>query len=103
MKPVLLPMLHLLGIRQNGCGFARNISMIAAGHAQDSLELAWENFDEPRGGFVPVVENPLSAAAASEFHVACNEITDALYILRLHQRFQIDGVQIAAFLGKVST
>src|ERR1700756_139117 len=103
MKPVVLPMLHLLGSRQNGGGFARDVGLLAPAHTQHSLELARENFDESRGGFVPVIENPLSAAAAGEFLVARNEVTHALNILCFRQRFQVDGVHIATFLGKIST
>src|ERR1700756_4503548 len=102
MKPVVLPMLPLLCIRENGRRLAGDVGMVAAAHTEDSLELARENFDKPRGGFVPVVQNPLSAAAAGEFHVACDEITHALHILHLHQWFEVDRVRIATLLGKVS-
>src|ERR1022692_2007646 len=106
MKPVVLPMLHLLvlcllGMRKNSDRFARYIGLRAAAYSQHSLEFVRENFDEPRDQLVPVVENPLSAAAARQFSVTRDKVSDDLDILTVEQRLEIDRVEIAAFFGEI--
>ena len=51
---------------------------------------------------VPVVENPLRAAAAGQVEVARDQISDDLHILRVEQRLEIDRGQIAALLGEIA-
>src|SRR5450631_1650521 len=101
MKPLVLPMLHLLGGRRNRYRKVRNVSLLAAAHAQDSFEFVREDLDESRVHVVPVIENPLGATAASQVHVASNEIADTLHILNFKQRFEVDGVEVAAFLSEI--
>ncbi len=75
MKPVVLPMLHLLlllagsAMNSDGDGLARDVGLLAAGHSQHALEFVRENFDEARRHLVPVVENPFGAAAGSQLPV----------------------------------
>src|ERR1035438_10708438 len=101
MKPVVLPMLHLLGGLQNRYGLVRNVSLLAAAHAQYPFEFVREDFDESRVHVVPVIENPLGATAASQVHVTINEIADNLHILNFKQRFEVDGIEVAAFLSEI--
>src|SRR5450755_427296 len=101
MKPVVLPMLHLLGGLQNRYRLVRNVSLLAAAHAEYPFEFVWEDFDESRVYVVPVIENPLGATAASQVHVARNKIADNLHILTFKQRFEVNGVEVAAFLSEI--
>src|ERR1017187_1088409 len=101
MKPVVLPMLHLLGGLQNRYGLVRNVSLLAAAHAQYPFEFVREDFDESRVHVVPVIENPLGATAASQVHVTINEIADNLHVLNFKQRFEVDGIEVAAFLSEI--
>ena len=102
MKPVVLPMLHLLvlcllGMRKNSDRFARYIGLRAAADSQHSLEFVRENFDEPRDQLVPVVENPLSAAAARQFSVTRDQVSDDLDILTVGQGGQSMDEYISQF------
>src|SRR5450631_234735 len=101
MKPVVLPMLHLLGGPQNRYRLVRNVSLLAAAHAQYPFEFVREDFDESRVHVVPVIENPLGATAASQVHVTRNKIADNLHILTFKQRFEVNGVEVAAFLSEI--
>src|ERR1700721_2391875 len=106
MKPVVLPMLNLLflclfGMRKNNDPFAWYIGLRAAADSQHSLEFVRENFDEPGDQLVPVVENPLSAAAARQFSVTRDQVSNDLDILAVEQRLEIDRVEIAAFFGEI--
>ena len=93
MKPVVLPMLHLLGLhrlgfRDDGLGLIRNVGLLAARHPEHALEFVREHFDEARDGILPVVENPLGTAAAGQFHVARDKIADDLHVLTLRAKAQ---------------
>src|SRR5579863_410089 len=112
MKPVVLPMLHLLGLWGLGAlkpslnkhceGRARNIRLLTSAHAQHAFEFVRENLDEPRNHVVPVVENPLGTATGSQLRVAQQEIFDDHHIGLVEQGLQIDGLQVTSPLGKVS-
>src|ERR1700675_4182745 len=100
MKPVVLPMLHLLlwhrlGVGQNGEGLAWDVRMLAAAHAQHALEFVRKNLDEARARVLPIVKNPLRARTPGQLQVARNETTDDLHILSIEQRLKINGIQIA--------
>src|SRR5271157_495914 len=102
MKPVILPMLHLLCRLQNADGLLGNVGLLGAAHAEHTLELVREDFDKAIDQIVPVVENHLGAWAAGQLQMAADEVPDGLYILRLEQRLQIDRLQIAALFGEVA-
>ena len=61
-----------------------------------------EYLDEARNRFGPIVEDPFGTAAAGQFHMARDEIFYQLQVLLVKQRFEIDRIEIAAFLRKVS-
>src|SRR5579864_4971993 len=103
MKPVVLPMLHLLCGLHHGDGLAWDICLLTAADSQHSLEFVREDLDEARNHILPIVEYPLCAAAAGQIQVARDQISDELHILLIEDRFEIDGVQIAALLGEIST
>src|SRR5580704_13094164 len=107
MKPVVLPMLHRLVLRlhlvfHHGGRLVRDISLLATADPEDALELVRKDFDEARGGVVPVVENPLGAATGSQLPVTQQEISDDHHIRLVEQGLQIDGIQIAPLLGKIA-
>src|SRR5580692_4778816 len=106
MKPVVLPMLHLLRRRKDGKRLTRDIRLGAAAYSQHSLEFVRKNFDEPGQHVRPILENPPSSPAAGEFKMAQNQLLHDLRILRFaarlkNDRLQIYGFQIASLLGKV--
>src|ERR1700722_14314389 len=106
MKPVALPMLHLLmggwfGVRQHGCRLARNIGLTAGAYPQPSLEFVRGHLDEAGRGIVPVVENPLRTRAAGQFQVTRDETANRLDILRLEQRFEVDAVEITSLFCEI--
>src|SRR5581483_3536997 len=102
MKPVVLPMLHLLCSSQNRDWFSRDVGPLAATDAQDSLELVREDLDEPRDSVGPIVEDPFGATTAGEFRVARYKIFHHFQIARIMQRLKIDRVQVTTLLGEVA-
>src|SRR5258708_20273631 len=106
MKPVALPMLHLLrhgfGVRQHRHRRLGNVGLLPPAHTENALVFVRKYFDETQHRFGPVVENPLGTGAASQFEVSSDEITDDLYILPIEHRIKINGVEIATLLGEVS-
>src|SRR5208282_950685 len=108
MNPVSLPMLHLLGRDHRNGGRTRDVRLASATHSEHSLVLVRKHFDEPGPGFRPVVENPRGARAAGQSEMARDQTFDKLRfgklsILRFKNGLEVDRVQIAAFLGEVST
>ena len=61
MKPVVLPMLHLLGAGEDGDGLYRNVRRAIAADAEHAFELVREHFDKPGQHVAPVFENPFGA------------------------------------------
>src|SRR4051794_3241960 len=102
MNPVVLPMLHLLRVGEDGDRFARNIRSIAAADAQHALEFVRENFDETRHRFLPIVEEPLGSRTPGQLEMAYDQSLHHLCVVRVKQRLQIDGFEIAALLSEVS-
>src|SRR4051794_27881738 len=102
MNPVVLPMLHLLRVGEDGDRFARNIRSIAAADAQHALEFVRENFDETRHRFLPIVEQPLGSRTPRQLEMAYDQSLHHLYVVRVKQRLEIDRFEIAALLGEVS-
>src|SRR5215471_10792830 len=99
MKPVVLPMLHLLCGCQSGNWLCGNVNTFAAADAQHTLVLVRKNLYEIRNRMLPVVENPLAATASCKFYMPSNQLTHLLNIVWLNERFEIDGFQIAPFLS----
>src|SRR3954449_3884428 len=102
MKPVVLPMLHLLRAGQNRNAFIRNIRLLSSSNAEHALEFVREDFDETRDSFVPVVQYPFAPRAASQFHVPADQVENDVQILRLSESFEVHGFKIAALVGEVS-
>src|SRR5215469_3822665 len=102
MKPVVLPMLHLLRVGYDGDSFAWDVSLVNSWNPQNALVFVREDFDEPGNSFVPVFKDPLGTLAAGELRVTANEIADELHILYFHERFEINRLEIAAVLGEIS-
>src|SRR5271165_4042613 len=102
MKPVVLPMLHLLYWFQDRDWLPRSVCLLASQNSQHAFELMREYLDKPRHCLLPVVEDPLGAAAAGQVHVSCHEVADELHVLLIEQRLKIDRLKIAAFFGEFS-
>src|SRR5260370_23969724 len=102
MKPVVLPMLHLLHRLQDRDRMARSVCLLAAHDSQHPLELMRVDLDKPRQRLLPVFEDPLGAAAAGQFHMSRQEIADELHVRLIEQRLKIDRLKIAAFFGELS-
>src|SRR6478736_6792000 len=103
MKPVVLPMLHLLCGSQSRNWLCRNVSAVAATDAQHTLVFVRENLHEIRNDMLPVVENPLPTAASCEFNMARNQLAHLLDVIRLNDGFKIDRFKVAPFLGEVAS
>src|ERR1700722_19511411 len=103
MKPVALPMLHLLRLSQDGHGLGWDIGLgwLIAANSQHALELTRKHFDKARYGRLPVVENPLRSTTVGQFHVAGDYVPDNLRVLSVEQGLEIDGVDVATFLGEI--
>src|SRR5579864_2600244 len=102
MKPVVLPMLHLLHRLQDRDRIARSVCLLAAHDSQHPLELMREYLDKPRHRLLPVIEDPLGAATTGQLHMSRDEIADELHVPLIEQRFKIDRLKIAAFFGELS-
>src|SRR3954454_9871278 len=102
MNPVVLPMLHLLCVGEDGDRFARNISSIAAADAQHALEFMREDFDETWNRFLPIVEEPLGSRTPRQLEMAYDQSLHHLCVVRVKQSLEIDRFEIAALLGEVS-
>src|SRR6266516_1446464 len=97
------PMLHLLCIGHGRKGVSGDVGMLGTRNSQNALVFVRKYLDETRESLMPVVENPLRAAASRQFEVPGYEAVNKLQILRFDQGLQIDGFQVAALLGEIST
>src|ERR1700722_20235091 len=102
MKPVVLPMLHLLRGGEDGDGRDRDIRRAIAADAEDAFEFVREHFDEARQNFAPVFQNPLGARTVGQVEMARDQVVHDLRVLRFDYWFQVDGAEIAALLGEIA-
>src|SRR5579863_5155321 len=103
MKPVVLPMLHLLCVCEYCEPFRRDIRTITAAHAKHALELVLKDLNELGSSLSPVFENPFGAWAARQFRMSGYEILHDLDILTVEQGLKVDRFQVAALFGEVSS
>src|SRR4029077_13268410 len=61
-----------------------------------------EDFNKARSHLVPVIENPLGASAGSQLQVRQQQISDDHNVRLIKQGLQIDRIQIAPLLAKIS-
>src|SRR5215471_8559851 len=102
MKPVTLPMGHLLRLALRGrrrCDRRRVIRLLLTFYSEDTLVLVREDLDELRQHRGPVLPDPLGARTARGVEVFPDPVFEKLDIDRIHHRLQIDTRHVAAFDG----
>src|SRR5215467_9909790 len=102
MKPVVLPMLHLVRVGQNWQRLTGNVSLLRPRYSEHAFVFVREDFDEAPNSFVPVFQDPLGALASGQLHVTTDQIANHLYVASLEERLKIDRLQIASTFSEVA-
>src|SRR3981081_3401978 len=98
MKPVVLPMLHLLQLQSNVSWreLSWDVLLPTTTHSQDTLELMREHLNKASLHLMPIIKYGFGAAAPCQFKMPHEKLLDDLYIVTIHYRLKINGSQVAA-------